>query len=65
MVCLFYHLFQSQQLVLINVDYCITEPVAILSEACNRKTNSKAVAFLLNLRNKPTAMKNSGSACMK
>jgi hypothetical protein len=63
MVCVFYHIFQSLQLILINVDYCSTESLVVLSEASNRKTNSKVVAFLL--RKKSTAMKNNGSACMK
>ena len=63
MVCVFYHIFQSQQLVLINVNYCSIESLVVLSEVCNRKTNSKVVAF--PLKNKSAAMKYNGSACMK
>jgi len=61
MVCVFYHIFQSLQLVIIDVDYCGAESLVVLSEF-NRKTNSKVVVF--PLRNKST-MKNNGSACMK
>jgi len=55
MFCVLCHIFQSQQLVLININYCCAESLVFLAEACNRKTNNKVVTF--RLKNKSTAMK--------